>query len=294
MRVHILGGPGSGKTTLAAELAARLYAPHYDLDRLRMAHLGTAAWIAEAAAIAGQAQWVAEGIHIISVEPLLQRAETIALPETPWPVALWRILRRHVEKTLRGTNPHRTRVLAGFLRFAHDYYVKSIPAGGAAAAAERAFLEEHTSGPDLPSAEGSAGASRPVKRACRSPRGRAALPGQGPRLGAGGQEPGGAAPPPRAPGSVAWSAALGWQGRRARPLPRREPGLPEESTGARRVAGRDERPQAAAACRPGARTLAAGAGRWRGTGGPRGAPGRAAGSARLNPRRPGCAPGRPR
>ena len=32
MRVFIIGGPGSGKTTLAERLGARLGAPSYDLD----------------------------------------------------------------------------------------------------------------------------------------------------------------------------------------------------------------------------------------------------------------------
>jgi len=31
-RIHIIGGPGSGKTTLATQLAAKLNAPTYDLD----------------------------------------------------------------------------------------------------------------------------------------------------------------------------------------------------------------------------------------------------------------------
>lgn len=32
MRIHIIGGPGSGKTTLARRIASRLKIPFYEMD----------------------------------------------------------------------------------------------------------------------------------------------------------------------------------------------------------------------------------------------------------------------
>jgi adenylate kinase family enzyme len=57
-RIHILGGPGSGKTTLAQGLSSRLHIPHYDLDKLY--------WqIENAMATAEQPAWITEGIYLI-------------------------------------------------------------------------------------------------------------------------------------------------------------------------------------------------------------------------------------
>lgn len=36
MKIHIIGGPGSGKTTLARQLSEELRIPHYDLGRSPM------------------------------------------------------------------------------------------------------------------------------------------------------------------------------------------------------------------------------------------------------------------
>ena len=34
VKLHILGAPGSGKTTLAQDVSSRFHIPHYDLDKV--------------------------------------------------------------------------------------------------------------------------------------------------------------------------------------------------------------------------------------------------------------------
>ncbi|HLQ30658.1 MAG TPA: hypothetical protein VK140_15605 [Ktedonobacteraceae bacterium] len=98
-KIHIVGGPGSGKTTLAQDLSSRFHVPHYDLDKVN--------WEKEnVIAIAEQPAWVTEGIYLIWTEPMLYHADCIVLLEISWPVAAWRILHRHISKSLRGTNPY--------------------------------------------------------------------------------------------------------------------------------------------------------------------------------------------
>ena len=104
-KIHIIGGPGSGKTTLAHKLSERLNIPNYDLDLLGQKN-GTNpdAHVEDAFMIARQPGWVAEGIYVVTIEPQLQAADIIVLLEIPWPIAAWRIVKRHVVKTLNGTN----------------------------------------------------------------------------------------------------------------------------------------------------------------------------------------------
>ena len=97
MKIHILGASGSGKTTLAQSISSRLHIPHYDLDKVN--------WEQEnAIAIAEQPAWITEGIYLIWTEPLLYHADCIVLLEVSWPVAAWRMIRRHALNSLRGTN----------------------------------------------------------------------------------------------------------------------------------------------------------------------------------------------
>lgn len=131
MRIHIIGGPGSGKTTLAHEISRRFEIPHHDLDQVAMSYGNRRdEYIRDAQDIAAQEQWVSEGIFLIWTEPLLYRADTIAFLEIPWYTAVWRVLRRHFVKTLQGNNPHPTRLLLPFLKFTREYYTApAFPAG---------------------------------------------------------------------------------------------------------------------------------------------------------------------
>lgn len=104
MKIYILGGSGSGKTTLAEDIAVRFHVPHYELDQIGLKNGKVTE--DDAFAIAGQPGWVTDGSYLIWSDPLLYQADYIVLLEVSWSVAAWRIIRRHIMKSLHGTNPY--------------------------------------------------------------------------------------------------------------------------------------------------------------------------------------------
>ena len=130
-RIHIVGGPGSGKTTIALDLGRRLDVRTYDLDQV--GYEGGAgdrrplnARLADVCAIAAQPGWVTEGVFLGWTDELLRAADVILWLDVPWRVAAWRIIARHVRASLAGTNRHPGILrLLRFLRFAMRYYGSS-------------------------------------------------------------------------------------------------------------------------------------------------------------------------
>jgi len=130
-RVHIIGGPGSGKTTLARILGAGLRKPTYDLDVI--GYEGRAGpkrplrtRLDDVQCIAGQSGWVTKGMCLWWTEALFRHADVIVWLDVPFRVAAWRIVVRHVKAERRRNNPHTGwRSLARFLRNVQRYHGSS-------------------------------------------------------------------------------------------------------------------------------------------------------------------------
>lgn len=148
MRIHIIGGSSSGKTTLAELLVSRFGVPHYELDKISRKHeMRMAAYIEDAFSIAEQPEWVAEGSYIIWTDPLLYQSDYIVLLEVPWRVAAFRMIRRHIVKSLRGTNPYPgfngIRLLLKLIKDNRCHYLNKISPQSPKAEFMERYLEEH-------------------------------------------------------------------------------------------------------------------------------------------------------
>src|SRR5919197_5807660 len=94
-RIVILGRTGSGKTTLARELAAALGVPHVELDSLYFGPDFTTAPLPvlrerTSAAIAAE-RWVTDGNKRAVRDLVWPRADTIVWLDYPVYVSLWRL-----------------------------------------------------------------------------------------------------------------------------------------------------------------------------------------------------------
>ena len=147
-KIFIIGSSGSGKTTLAQELSTKLHIPHHDLDKIGWKNGNNAeAYVEDALAIAAQPDWIAEGDFIIWTDPLLYEADYIVLLEISWSVTAWRIVTRHISKSLHGVNPYPgwngIKLLFKLLKDTRSSILNKVDSHPEVAERVRHFIEEH-------------------------------------------------------------------------------------------------------------------------------------------------------
>lgn len=105
-RIVIVGSYGAGKTTLAAALGPLLGLEVHHLDALRWQPGWRLRPLSEWHAILGEIvacdAWIVEGNFEQTLEPRLQRADTVILLDFPMWLSLWRMVRRRLR---RGDRP---------------------------------------------------------------------------------------------------------------------------------------------------------------------------------------------
>jgi hypothetical protein len=100
MRLHVIGIPSAGKTTLAGNVSRLLGVPHHDLDALafvdeRWTLRATPERDAMLARILEEPSFVTEGGFLEWTEPLFAAADHIIWLDPPLRDLIWRHIRRH-------------------------------------------------------------------------------------------------------------------------------------------------------------------------------------------------------
>jgi hypothetical protein len=102
-RIHIIGGPGSGKTSLAVDIGALTGLPVHHLDDVARVGGGDGPVRDSAerdrmlAEILGSSAWVTEGVHLGWTDAVFRDSDLIVwLDYVTWPGATRRIVRRFV------------------------------------------------------------------------------------------------------------------------------------------------------------------------------------------------------
>ncbi|MFP4977397.1 DNA topology modulation protein FlaR [Paenibacillus sp. CN-4] len=138
IRIHIIGGSGSGKSYIAALLSDKLHIPHYDLDDIfwdnHSKEYGVKAPEDERdrrlSEIIGNDSWITEGVYRSWVTPSFAAADKIVVLMTPLSVQEERIWKRYEERVVEIIPTKKQETLEGIhnlLAWNKDYILTKLP-----------------------------------------------------------------------------------------------------------------------------------------------------------------------
>lgn len=108
MKIHIIGGPGSGKTYLAEKLSKELDIQHYDLDELQWDNKSDSYGVKREsgerdhllADVLNKNDWIIEGVYYAWCQQCFSDADMIYVLSIPRYKYRYRIIRRFVRRKL--------------------------------------------------------------------------------------------------------------------------------------------------------------------------------------------------
>ena len=108
MKIHIIGGPGSGKTFLAQKLSRELGVKHYDLDDLQWDNSSDSYGVKRVpderdrllADVLNHRDWIIEGVYYAWCQQCFADADKIYVLSVPRYKYRYRIIRRFVRRKL--------------------------------------------------------------------------------------------------------------------------------------------------------------------------------------------------
>jgi adenylate kinase family enzyme len=132
MKIHLIGGSGSGKTTIAARLSARFELPVLDLDILFWNQKAPIPYATKATpeerdlaldTFITQPNWIVEGVYYSWLLTSFRQADHILVLTTPLWLRQIRIVRRFLRRKLElpARNKESLRSLRLLLAYNHAY-----------------------------------------------------------------------------------------------------------------------------------------------------------------------------
>lgn len=131
MKIHIIGGPGSGKTFLAEKLSKELGIQHYDLDELQWNNQSDSYGVKRTpderdrllCDVLNHKDWIIEGVYYAWCQQCFADADEIYVLSIPKHKYRYRIVRRFIRRKLglEQGKKETLKSLSRLLRWADKY-----------------------------------------------------------------------------------------------------------------------------------------------------------------------------